>query len=172
MTRTTYSNGAILFHWTIALLVIANLLSGFGLIGIMGVHKAIGITVLVLSLARLAWRLAHRPPPLPASVPGWQATAARVSHGLFYVLMIAMPLSGWIMSSNAETLRPLTWFGLFDIPYLTISRSAGATGHEVHELLAYPFAALVVLHVLAALKHHFIDRDAVLARMAPIFSRR
>lgn len=172
MTRTAYSTGAIAFHWTIALLVIANLLIGFGLIGSMPTHKAIGITVLVLSVLRVVWRLAHRPPPLPESVPGWQATAARISHAVFYILLIAMPVSGWLMSSNSEVLRPLTWFGLFDIPYLTISPAAGDAGHEIHELLAIPFAALVLLHIAAALKHHFIDRDAVLARMAPIFSRR
>lgn len=171
MTRTTYSTGAILFHWTIALLVITNLLIGFGLLDGMPTHKAIGITVLVLSVLRVAWRLAHRPPPLPDSVPGWQATAARISHAAFYVLLITMPISGWLMASNAETLKPLTWFGLFDIPYLTISPAAGDAGHEIHELLAIPFAALVLLHVGAALKHHFFDRDSVLARMLPIISR-
>jgi cytochrome b561 len=171
MTRTTYSTGAILFHWTIAVLVIANLLIGFGLLKGMPTHKAIGITVLVLSVLRIVWRLIHRQPPLPAIVPGWQATAARISHATFYVLLIAMPLSGWLMVSNAEKLRPLTWFGLFDIPYLTVSRAAGDAGHEIHELLAIPFAALVLLHVAAALKHHFIDRDSVLARMLPMLSR-
>lgn len=171
MTRTTYSTGAILFHWTIALLVIINMLIGFGLLDGMPTHKAIGITVLALSVLRVAWRLAHRPPPLPDSIPGWQAAAARISHALFYVLLIAMPLSGWLMVSNAETLRPLTWFGLFDIPYLTISPAVGDAGHDVHVLLAIPFAALVLLHVAAALKHHFVDRNAVLARMLPIISR-
>lgn len=169
---TTYSRGAIAFHWTIAVLVIANLLIGFGLLSGMPTHKAIGITVLVLTVARVGWRIAHRPPPLPADVPAWQARVAQLTHWLLYALMLAMPLTGWLMVSNGETLRPLTWFGLFDIPYLTISRRAGDIGHEGHELLAIPFAALVLLHIAAAMKHHLIDRDSVLVRMAPMLGRR
>lgn len=171
VTRSRYSTVAILFHWSIALLVIANMAIGFGLVGAMSTHKAIGITVLVLTVLRIGWRLTHRPPPLPANVPGWQAKAAWVSHALFYVLLIAMPITGWLMVSNSDVLRPLTWFGLFDIPYLTISPAAGDAGHDIHELLALPFAGLIMLHVAAALKHHLIDRDSVLTRMAPIFSR-
>ena len=171
MTRTRYSTGAIMFHWSIALLVIANLLIGFGLFGGMPAHKAIGITILVLSVLRVGWRLAQRAPPLPDGIPRWQAITARISHAVFYVLIIVMPVSGWLMVSNAEKLRPLSWFGLFDIPYLTISRAAGKAGHDVHELLAIPFAALVLLHVAAALKHPFIERSPVLTRMAPIVSR-
>lgn len=164
-----YSRVAILFHWTIAVLVIANLLIGFfhDAIGLMPQHKAIGITVLLLTLARVAWRLGHRPPPLPATTPSWQITASRVAHWALYLFMIAMPLTGWLMVSGAEKRRPLDWFGLFDIPFLPVGATGGGIGHEGHELLAIPFALLVLIHIAAALKHQFIDRDDLIARMWP-----
>lgn len=170
-----YSRGAIAFHWTIAALVLFNL--WIGLFGeslprdwkLMPAHKAVGITVLVLTLARLAWRLGHRPPALPASVAGWERTAARALHWTFYVLLIAIPLSGWMMTSGAEQRRPLDWFGLFPIPYLPVGRGAGDLGHETHEILGLAMAGLVVLHILAALRHHLVLRDATLVRMLPIF---
>lgn len=180
-TAETYSRGAIWFHWTIAALVVANLLIAFfndylpdaeaGLIT--GWHKAIGVTVLVLSVARIGWRLTHRPPPYPASLRPWERTLARINHTLFYLLIIALPLSGWIWASASETRRPLTWFGLFDIPYLPVVQSVagGELGHEVHEILGKLMIGLVVLHVAAALKHHFADRNSVLGRMLPAARR-
>lgn len=160
-----YSRVAILFHWVIAALVVANL--WIGLIGgSMPVHKAVGITVLVLTLGRIAWRLGHRPPPLPPETAGWERMAARASHFAFYVLLLVVPLTVWAMASGAKR-YPLDWFGLFPIPYLPISDSAAHLGHELHEIVGFGMAGLVALHVAAALRHHFLLRDGVLARMLP-----
>lgn len=172
-----YSSVAIAFHWTIALLVIANLVIGIGHEGIpalrnlMGAHKAIGITVLALTAARVAWRLAHRPPPLPASTPDWQRGTAHLTHWALYALMIAMPLTGWAMVSAPDATRPLSWFGLFNVPLLPLSAGAADAGHSAHGVLGWLMLALVVLHVGAALYHHFVRRDYVLARMAPALHR-
>ncbi len=169
-----YSRVAIAFHWSIAALVVTNLAIGLfsdslfdGVPNLMSVHKSIGVTVLVLSLARFGWRLTHVWPPLPDTIPMWQQVAARLNHAAFYALMIAMPLTGWLMVSGAETRRPLTWFGLFDVPYLPVGTAAGEIGHDLHGVLGLIFAGLIVLHVAAALRHHFVLRDATLARMLP-----
>ena len=160
-----YSGVAILFHWTIAALVLANLWIGL-ICGSMPVHKAIGITVLVLTLGRVGWRLGHAAPPLPPGTPGWERTAAHATHLLFYLLLLVLPLSGWAMSSG-EKRYPLDWFGLFPIPYLPISPSLAHLGHEAHEVLGFVMLSLVALHVAAALRHYFLLRDGVLARMLP-----
>ena len=170
-----YSAVAMWFHWTIAALVIANLVIGLfhdalpG--GAMPAHKAIGLTVLALTAARVAWRLGHRPPPLPADTPGWERGAAHATHWLLYLLMVAMPVTGWMMVSGSAIRRPLTWFGLFDLPYLPIGPQAGGIGHDGHAILGWVMLALVVLHVAAALRHRLILRDQVLARMAPALNR-
>ncbi len=135
-----YSRGAIVLHWLIAALIIINL--WLGLVGdtlpkdwaVMPVHKAIGITVLVLTLVRLGWRLAHPVPPLPATTKPWERMAARASHFLLYAFMLIMPLSGWAMVSGPKR-RPLEWFGMFNLPYLPVSPGVADLGHEVHELL-------------------------------------
>ena len=125
-----YSSVAILFHWTIAFLVIVNLIVGIGhewvpaMRAWMPGHKAIGITVLVLTLARISWRLVHRPPALPASVSPMQRAAAHTVHWALYALLVLMPMSGWVMVSGPEGRRPLTWFGAFNIPYLPVSEAA------------------------------------------------
>lgn len=172
-----YSRIAIAFHWTIAVLVIANLIIGIGhepvpaLRALMPAHKAIGISVLVLTAGRVAWRLAHRPPPLPAGTPAWERGAAHATHWLLYLLLVVMPLSGWAMVSGPGPRRPLTWFGAFDIPYLPASSAAADAGASAHSLLGWVMLALVVLHVAAALRHHFLLRDAVLLRMLPVARR-
>ena len=169
---------AIWFHWVIALLVIVNLAVGIlhdavpALRSWMGAHKAIGITVLVLTAGRVAWRLGHRPPPLPARTPVWEMGLAHVAHGALYLLLVAMPLTGWLMVSGTDTRRPLDWFGLFDIPYLPVSQAAGGFGRDTHGLLGWLMLALVALHIGAAVRHHLLLRDPVLARMAPVFRHR
>lgn len=168
-----YSGVAIAFHWVIAAFVLMNLAIGLlpPLRGWMPGHKSIGITVLVLTLARVAWRLAHRPPPLPPGTRAWEKGLAHATHWSLYALLLAMPLSGWVMASGSAKRRPLDWFGLFDIPYLPVSIQAGEFGHEAHELLGWGMLALVALHIAAALRHHLILRDNVLARMAPVLRR-
>lgn len=172
-----YSTVAIWFHWTIALLVILNLAVGIlhdpipALRSWMGAHKAIGITVLVLTLGRVIWRITHPAPPLPAGTPGWEKGLAHATHGTLYLLMIAMPVTGWMMVSGSAKPGGLSWFGLFDIPYLPVSKATGGFGHSAHGVLGWLMVALVVLHVAAALRHHLILRNNVLARMAPAVRR-
>lgn len=172
--RSGYSSVAIALHWLIALMIVGNVAGALiaenvdrATAGaIMSTHKSIGLTVLVLSLVRLGWRLAHGFPPLPPSTPAWDRFFARFTHVAFYVLMIAVPLAGWTMVSAGP--RPLEWFGLFDWPKLPVGRSVGDAASGAHELLAFTTVGLVVLHVLGALKHHLVDRDEVLSRMLPL----
>lgn len=181
MTNAVYNRGAIWFHWTIALLIIVNIAIAFGhdLLPrpdrglVMGWHKAIGIAVLALSIGRIGWRLAHPRPPFVETMKGWEVALARFTHAAFYVLIVALPLSGWIWMSAGETRRPISFFGLFDIPFLPVaqSKAGGEIGHEMHELMGYAMTALVALHILAALKHQLVDKDTVLARMVPALRR-
>lgn len=169
-----YTRGAIAFHWVIAAAVLFNLWLGLFHESlprewkVMPVHKATGITILVLSLARLAWRLTHRPPPLPADVASWERTVAHATHWTLYFLTIAMPLTGWIMASAGNPPRPLDWYGLFPIPHLPVGAATGEFGSVAHMILGYALAALAVLHILAALRHHLLLRDATLVRMLPV----
>jgi len=168
-----YSRGAIAFHWVIAALVLFNL--WLGLFHetlprdwkVMPVHRSVGVTILVLSVARLGWRLAHRPPALPAAMPDWERIAAKAMHWALYALLLILPLTGWIFSSNPERLRPVSWFWLFDLPVLPVSAGFADAAKEAHELLGWSMAALVAIHILAALRHHFLLRDNVLPRMLP-----
>ena len=174
-----YSRVAIAFHWTIAALVVFNLIIGIGheavpaLRRLMGAHMAIGIAVLVLTAGRVAWRLTHRPPALPAGTPGWEKGLAHATHLTLYLLMIAMPLSGWLMVSGPGPgpRQPLSWFGLFDVPLLPVGSGSADLGHDAHGLLGWLMAALVVLHVAAALRHHLLLRDSVLVRIAPVLGK-
>lgn len=167
-----YTRTAIVLHWTIAALVLVNLWLGLGHDSlpkdwaVMPVHKAVGITILALTLVRIGWRLAHPAPPLPVTLRPWERAAALTSHVLLYAFLLVMPLSGWAMVSGSKR-RPLEWFGAFDIPYLPVSDAVAGAGHEVHELLGWGMVALLVVHVAAALRHHFLLRDNVLARMVP-----
>ncbi|MFW2852928.1 cytochrome b [Sphingomonas sp. TX0543] len=168
-----YSGVAIALHWLIAFFVIVNLLIGIGhdsvpmLRAWMPGHKSIGITVLVLTLLRLGWRLAHRAPPLPPELAGWERAAAQLVHGLFYAVLLLLPLSGWAMVSSPEHRRPLDWFGAFDIPFLPVSRVTANLGGDAHGVLGWLMLGLVVVHIAAALRHQFLLRDNLVARMLP-----
>lgn len=167
-----YSRVARILHWIIALCVIGGLTLGLlhdpledVFPAAMWLHKSLGLTVLGLTVVRLSWRLTHRPPALPAEMPGWERSLAHLTHISFYALMLILPMSGWIFSSAGE--YPLNWFGLFDVPKFGVTKQDPITGiaHEAHELLGFLMLGLVVLHVAAALRHHFILKDRVLARM-------
>lgn len=172
-----YTRVAIRLHWVIAALIVANL--AIGLLhdalprGSMSIHQAIGISVLFLSIARLGWRLAHRPPPQSRDHKAWERLLAKTTHRLFYVLMIAVPLAGWLLVSASLERRPLNFFGLFDIPYLPVPQSASLGGFwgGAHEVMALGMLGLLLLHVAGALKHQLIDRDNELARMVPALDR-
>lgn len=166
-----YNRGARLLHWLIALLVIANLMIGMfhgaleGVVRLIPVHKSIGMTVLALSVIRIFWRFTWTHPPYPATVTRWEAFTARLVQAVFYGLIIIMPLTGWIMASAGK--YPLNWFGLMDLPKFAISKTDTVylVGREAHGILGLLFAALVILHVAAALRHHFLLKDGVLQRM-------
>ena len=122
-----------------------------------------------LTLLRLLWRLANPAPALPAHMTPFEVLLAKATHLGFYTLMLLLPLSGWAMVSTSAKRFPISYFGFFDVPYLPLgqSQTLGGLMHESHELLGFAAIALISLHVLAALKHHYFDRDDVLARMLP-----
>lgn len=176
--RMAYTRTAISLHWLIAVLVFAGWLLGWyahdlpaspDKLRYFSWHKWIGVTVFLLALLRAAWRATHVPPPLPATTPQWQVSAARVSHVLLYGLLLALPLTGWTMSS-AKGFQTV-YFGVLPLPDLLARDEAlGRLLSEVHELLAWTLASLVAIHAAAALKHHFVDRDGVLRRMLPMLA--
>jgi len=177
-----YSAGAIFFHWAIALLIIVNLALGllhedFGRENIpfvMGLHKSIGLLVLLLSLGRVGWRITHRPPAEPAYLKTWEKLLAKGVHAFFYFAIIALPLTGWLMSSAAPKRYPLDFFGMFAVPYLPVAQNEGIAGgfSESHEIIAFITIALAILHVVGALKHQILDRDPFLSRMMPHGSKK
>lgn len=129
-------------------------------------HKWLGLSVFLFALVRLAWRLSHAAPPLPAAMPAWQRNAANVSHALLYVLILVIPLSGWLYSSAAGV--PTVYFGLLQLPDLvTRDKALAELLKSVHLTLNYTLLALVAVHAGAAIKHHFIDGDDVLSRILP-----
>lgn len=169
METTTYTRVARWLHWGIGILIIGNLIGGrardFAPQIIMPLHKSTGLLILVLSLARLAWRLTHRPPAYPADMAGWERTFARLTHFTFYALMILIPLSGWIMASAYD--KPLDFFGLFPVMKFDVIKESTLweITHEGHELLAFAMIGLLLLHIGAALRHHIVLKDGVLQRM-------
>lgn len=171
----SYSGIAKTLHWLVFALMSGAFAVGFYMadlplsptkLQLVSWHKWCGVTIFVLVLLRLTWRLLNPPPPQSAAMPQWQVRASEAMHRVLYVLMMAMPLSGWLMSSAKGV--PTVWFGLIPLPDLLAKNPPlGKALAEVHETLGYIILGFVALHVLAALKHHFIDRDDVLARMTP-----
>ncbi len=168
-----YTTTAIALHWLVALLILSAFPLGLTMVDLplsptrlqlYSYHKWVGVSVFLLVAARLAWRLAHTPPPLPADMPTWQHRASGIAHGALYGLMVAIPLSGWLMSS-AKGFQTV-WFGVIPLPdLLARNRELGELLAAVHQALNYTLAVLVVLHVVASLKHHFIERRPFLQRM-------
>jgi cytochrome b561 len=170
-------------HWTIAIAILALLATGAVMVrltpgsslqlDLYQLHKSVGIAVLALSVARLLWRLFDPVPPLPVSLKRWEAALARATHIGFYVLVIVLPLSGWMMVSASVWNIPTVVFGLFTLPHLPVLASLQDKKpvedalKEVHEALAIGILVLLLLHVAGALKHHFVLRDDTLARMLP-----
>jgi len=170
-----YGAVAKFLHWSIVILIIGQYLiiesaeemaDGPDKLGVISLHKSLGLLVLVLALARLGWRLANAPNPRPLPMPRLQRIAAAAGHGLLYVLVLAQPVSGWLMSSAAG--RPASFFGLFDFPALVATNPAAQEFYkEVHELLFGTLVTVALLHALAALHHHFRAKDDTLRRMLP-----
>jgi len=171
-----YSSTAIALHWLLAAGILFQIGLGWYLQEVprgtpdrtiwVNFHKSVGLTLGVLILARLAWRLTHRPPPLPESMPAWERVAARASHALLYVCMVTMPIAGFAASNFSKF--GVKYFGLVQIPPLGVDdRQIYAVLQGIHVGTSYVFVALIGLHVAAALKHLLIDRDGVMRRMWP-----
>ncbi|MYM29686.1 cytochrome b561 [Duganella sacchari] len=172
-----YTKIAMLLHWLVALLIIATFFLGLSMVAIPGFsptklkyfswHKWMGVTVLGLAVIRVLWRKANRPPPPLASIPVWQHKIADGMHYLLYFLIFAVPLSGYFYTYAAGV--PVVYLGLWQMPaVIAPDPELKATLKTVHYVLTMTMAAAVVAHALAALKHHFIDRDVTLKRMLPL----
>ncbi|WP_336986912.1 cytochrome b [Altererythrobacter aquiaggeris] len=174
-----YSTGAMIFHWVIAVAVIVNwriaeaaehAASKAEAGEIMINHKALGITILVLTLARLAWRLTHKVPPLSSSLAGWEKVLARSVHIIFYVLLIGLPIGGWLGVSMFGA--GVDMWGLFTVPGLPVGESP-ETGKAIiglHKTGGEIMLYLIALHIVGALKHTLFDKDGTLWRMLPFGS--
>lgn len=172
-----YTKTAMLLHWLIALLIIATFFLGLSMVAIPGFsptklkyfswHKWMGVTVLMLAVLRVLWRATHTPPAKLASIPDWQHKIAEGMHYLLYILIFAVPISGYLYSYAAGV--PVVYLGLWQMPApIAPDPELKATLKTVHYVLTMTMAAAVVAHALAALKHHFIDRDVTLKRMLPL----
>jgi cytochrome b561 len=173
MNKVRYTSIAIILHWVMALLIFATWsiaivvddmpLSPLRITGISW-HKWLGVTILFLVVLRLLWRAIHPAPALNLVMPAWQERAMKLTHIALYLLMLLIPLVGWLMSSAKG--YTVNYFGLFELPdLLDKDKALGHQLKEIHEFLANGLMALVGLHILAALKHQFIDKDGLLSRM-------
>jgi len=172
-TVLRYSPPAIVLHWLLALLIFVTFPLGVYMhelplspdkLKLYSYHKWIGITILLLASLRVMWRVTHTPPPLPDDMARWQRRASQVVHGLLYLLILAIPLSGWLMSS-AKGFQTV-WFGVLPLPDLIgKDKAVGDLLAGVHQALNFTLLALVILHVGAALKHHFMERRPFMQRM-------
>ena len=169
-----------LFHWVIVLLIVAqftlatlfdDLPAGAKKLTLLSRHKSIGITILILALLRVLWRSANLTPALPGTLKPYERSLARLTHVLLYVLLFAVPLSGWTMSSARGF--PVSWFGLWQLPNLVPKNKAL---YEflltTHGVLAWSLGIVATVHLVAALKHHFMLKDDVLRRMLPFTTNR
>jgi cytochrome b561 len=173
-TTARWGSVAQFLHWLIVALIItqvilafsAEQLHGMAKLAMLARHKSVGITILMLATVRLVWRLGNPTPPLPTTLKPYERLLARFTHAALYVLIFAMPMSGWIMTSARGF--PASWFNLFQLPDLVAkNRPLYEAMKQTHETLAWTLGAVATLHLLAALKHHFVLKDTVLRRMLP-----
>lgn len=172
MSAPHYTRTAVALHWLVAVLIFSALILGWTMTSMdispqrlkaYNYHKWIGVTVLWLGLLRLLWKLTHKAPPLPP-MPRWQQLAAHAGHGLLYLLMLGIPVTGWIYSNAAG--YPIVYLGRIPLPTLVgRNRALAAQWVQVHHVLAFALAVVIAGHVLAALHHQFIVRDGTLRRM-------
>ena len=180
MTRladTGYGLMARLLHWVMAALILCLLglgiymanfeKDGISRITLTQTHKSFGFVAFCLAVLRVIWRQVSPPPPLPDAMPPWQVKAAHLSHAALYVLMIALPLTGWLMATSSPLPLPNRVFDLFDLPDFFTDGSERVSGvfRSLHFTCALALIGLLAAHVVAALKHQFVDRDGLLMRM-------
>jgi cytochrome b561 len=167
-----YTRTAVLLHWLLGLAILTSFCVGLYMsdlpmsptrLKLYNWHKWAGVTILALSALRLLWRLTHRPPADPP-MPPWQRQAAHWTHRLLYLLFFAVPLAGWAYTSSAGF--PVVLFGVLPLPdFVPVDKPLSEVFKLVHKVLAYSLGALVLVHIAAALKHQFVDRDGLLERM-------
>lgn len=177
-----YANVAVAFHWITALFVIFQIWLGLSFVDmergperahLFTWHKTVGATILLLVLARLTYRLMNPPPPFPPELPRWERLAAVWNHRLFYVLLIGLPIGGFIAVSGRSKAPTTELLGGIRIPVIPgISEQLGETAGEAHAALAFVLIALVALHLAAALKQQFFDRPGRMAGRMPPFRPR
>ena len=184
MSASSYNKGAIIFHWVIAVLIISmlvggkvmdNLPNGSLKFELFQWHKSFGILILLLSVGRLVWRLTHPVPALPEGMKDWEKKVAKLTHGLFYGLMLAIPIAGWLTVSASPIGIKTVLFKFIPWPHVPgVPQSEQLAGifSETHEIMAMGIFVLLVLHIGAALKHHFKDKDDTLTRMIPSLKRK
>ena len=175
-----YTATAVTLHWLVALLVVCSVTLGLYMVDLpfspaklkfYSWHKWIGVSIFLLAVLRVLWRLTHAVPAMPAATPRWQRAAAAASHLLLYLLIIVIPLSGWLLSSALGV--QTVYLGVLPLPDLLAKDKAVAEQLKlVHASLNWTLAVLVAVHVAAALRHHFMDRDDVLQRMLPFVGPR
>lgn len=167
-----YNAGSKVFHWSVALLILGLLIVGFWMgefdapfkYEVYGIHKALGMAVLVLGVLRIIWKIVTKSPKSLESHEKWEKVLSKSIHGVLFLLVVAMPLSGWVMSSAGG--HPISFFGLFEFPSIVEkNREIGRAANQAHELIAYALLLCVGLHIVGALKHHVIDKDETLKRM-------
>lgn len=175
-----YTRTAVGLHWIIALLIFTAIPLGIYMhdlplspekLKLYSWHKWIGVTIFLLALLRLFWRSTHRPPALPQTMPAWERFAAHTVHFLLYLLIFAIPISGWLMSS-AKGIQTV-WFGVLPLPDL-VDKDKGLADifKTMHVSLNLMLIGLLLAHVGGALKHHFIERDEILERMLPFLRKK
>jgi cytochrome b561 len=170
-----YTNFAIFLHWLIAIGVFVMIGLGWYMTDVpkgtperafwFNLHKSIGTTIGVLVLIRVWWRVTHRPPALPASMPAWEVTAAKISHALLYACLIVMPVVGFLASNFTK--YGVKYFGIPIGPFFPENQGLRDGLQEVHQFTSYVLATVVIVHVLAAVKHLVLDKDRVFERMLP-----
>jgi cytochrome b561 len=174
-SRERWGLASQLLHWLVALLILAQILLGLAAVGwhlsptklsLFVWHKSVGMLVLLLVLLRLGWRAVNPTPALPQDMPRWERLAARGSHAMLYVLMLALPVTGWVINSAANI--PVKLFWLIPLPDITgPGRRLQEVSTTAHVALFIALTALVAVHVGAALRHHCLKHDEVLRRMLP-----
>ena len=176
----TWGSLSIGLHWLTLIFILSLAIVGLFMtelangplkIQVYALHKSFGLTVLGLTIIRLVWRLFSITPKITANMPAWQNLIAKLTHGLLYLLLFAMPISGWLYNSAAGF--PLKYFGLFKLPKLSdynpeLKQLAG----DAHETFFYILALLMLIHAGAALKHHYLDKDTTLIRMLPWLAKK
>lgn len=182
--RTRYDAVAMSIHWLTAALMIFMVFFGEDLMKEgehaakagdtanatfePSIHVSLGFAILLLTVLRIVWRMSHTAPPYPATMKGYEVIASKSLHGLFYLLMVGIPLTGWLtfggFLAEVPAMAGVTVFGTFAVPAAPIT---GETFKEMHEIGSNIAMVLIILHVLAALKHQFLDRDGILKRMLP-----